>query len=184
MNKELGITQQQFGSLNSAALQTREGLTAVAGGAAAIAAGIAGVFVKGTQEFLAFDNAIRQSGVISGSLGTPQFEALRAEVERLGIATTKTPAQIAEMSISLSRAGFTAEETAVALGGIVQASEATGENLQTVGDIIAKTVRSFGKDIGETQLVADQLVATANSTNTSISGLGESLTFGISCQSQ
>jgi len=177
LNKELGITQQQFGSLNSAALQTREGLTAVAGGAAAIAAGIAGVFVKGTQEFLAFDNAIRQSGVISGSLGTPQFEALRAEVERLGIATTKTPAQIAEMSISLSRAGFTAEETSVALAGIVQASEATGENLEVVGDIISRTVRTFSKDIGETQDVADLLVQTANSTNTSVRSLGESLSY-------
>jgi len=177
LNQELGITKSQFDQINKSSGQTTDGLTAIAAGAGAIAAGIGGAFVKGTQEFLEFDNALRQSGVISGSLGNAQFDALRTEVERLGIATTKTPAQIAQMSISLSRAGFSAEQTKVALAGIVQASEATGESLETVGDIISKTLRAFGKDVSETQEVADLLVQTANSTNTSISGLGESLVY-------
>jgi TP901 family phage tail tape measure protein len=188
LNSELGITKNQFTQLDNAARNTTQGLTALAAGAAAVAGAISAAFIKGTQDFVAFDSAIRQSGVIGGSSGTPQLEALREEVERLGLATTKTPAAIAQMSVELSRAGFTAEETSAALEGIVRASEATGENLTTVGDIIAKTIRSSGIANEETgklvnltaadsQRVADLLVQTANATNSSVTGLGESLTY-------
>lgn len=185
LNRELGITRAQFDQLNIAAKQSNDGLQGIAASSGAVAAGIGAAFFKGTQDFIAFDSAIRQSGVIGQSLGTKEFEALRAEVERLGIVTSKSPAQIAQMSVSLSRAGFSAQETADSLLGIVRASEATGEDLESVGDIIAKTYRTFQKEFEKAgigtrqaaQLVSDSLVQTANATNTSVSGLGESLKY-------
>jgi TP901 family phage tail tape measure protein len=135
--------------------------------------------------FIEFERAIKQAGVISGSIGTEDFEALNEEVERLGIATSKTPQQIADTAVNLTRAGFSATETAGALEGVARASEATGESMEVTGDIIAKTYRTFqgsfeetGQSITESsQFIANALVQTANSTNTSISGLGESLSY-------
>lgn len=177
LKNELGLTATQFNQLNQAALTTTQGLQAISAASAAVGTAIAAAFAKGTQDFLAFDNALRQSGVIGGSLGTEEFQGLREEVERLGIVTSKTPQEIAAVTVSLSRAGFTAEETTNALEGIVRGSEASAESLETVGDIIAKTTRAFGLNTNETLRISDSLVAAANNTNTSINGLGESLKF-------
>jgi len=137
------------------------------------------------QGFIQFEAAIKQAGVISGSFGTPEFESLSDEVVRLGIVTSKTPQEIAATAVALSRAGFAAGETSGALEGIARASEATGESLETVGDIVAKTYRTFqgsfegaGLSINESsKFISNALVQTANSTNTSVAGLGESLTY-------
>lgn len=163
--------------LTKATASATDGLNAVGLAAGAVAATIGGVFAVGTAEFIKFDNAIKQSGVVSGTFGTPQISALRDEVERLGIVTSKSPAEVGEMSVALSRAGFSAEESAAALEGIVRASEATGSALLNVGDITAKTIRTFGLAADESGRVGDILVATANNTNTTVESIGESLAY-------
>ena len=151
-------------------------MLAFAGIAGGAGAAIAGVFGKGLGEFLALEGALTQASVASGA-SAEQLGALREEVDRLGIVTSKAPAEIAQVSVSLAKAGFTSKETTAALEGITRASEATGESMQVVGDIIAKTVRTFGLAGDEARGVGDILVATANSTNTTVSGIGESLTY-------
>ena len=129
------------------------------------------------SSFIEFEGALRQAGAISGSLGTQEFQGLSDEIERLGIVTSKTPQEIANTAVSLAKAGFSAGELTQAMEGITRASEATGESLELVGDIIAKTLRAYGLEAAETQKVANVLVQTANSTNTSVAGLGESLKY-------
>ena len=139
--------------------------------------GVGDVIGGSISSFVEFQGALQQAGAISQSIGTPQFEALGNEIERLGIVTSKTPIEIAKTAVELTRAGFSATETADALEGIARASEATGESLATVGDIVAKTLRAYGLQASQSLEVANTLVATANATNTSVSGLGESLKF-------
>lgn len=127
--------------------------------------------------FIEFERAIKQAGVVSGSIGTAEFEALNEEIERLGIVTSKTPVEIASTAVALSRAGFRAEETTAAMEGIARASEASGESLEVVGDIIAKTTRAFGLAAQDSQFLANALVSTANNTNTTVAGLGESFNY-------
>ncbi|MEM9451392.1 MAG: phage tail tape measure protein, partial [Cyanobacteria bacterium P01_E01_bin.6] len=191
LNKELGISRQQFLALDKAVStqaqrlkelerQQRiatEGYQNLAIASGAVATAIGAVFTQGTRSFIEFSGALRQVGAISQSTGTEAFEELSDEIERLGIVTSKTPAEIAKTSVSLARAGFSAEEVKDALEGVVRASEATGESLETVGDIIAKTLRTFSLAASESDRVADALVATANNTNTTVSSLGESLAF-------
>lgn len=161
---------------NQLGTSARAGLGFLAAGAAAAASAVGSLFTEGVRQFVEFDGAVRQAGVISGGTAE-QVEVLRKEITRLGIVTSKTPAEIARTSVNLARAGFTAEEVATSLEGIVRASEATGESLEVVGDIIGKTIRAFGLTARQSGEVADLLVQTANRTNTSIQGLGESLKF-------
>ncbi|MEM8602626.1 MAG: phage tail tape measure protein, partial [Cyanobacteria bacterium P01_H01_bin.121] len=130
----------------------------------------------GITQFVELDNALKQVRVISGAT-EEDLAALRQEVERLGIATSKAPSEIAEASVAFARAGFSAQQTTEALEGIVRASEATGESLQTVGDITAKTIRTFGLAASQSEAVANILVTTASSTNTTVNSIGESLAF-------
>jgi TP901 family phage tail tape measure protein len=139
--------------------------------------GVGNVIGGSISSFVEFQGALQQAGAISQSIGTPQFEALGNEIERLGIVTSKTPIEIAKTAVELTRAGFSATETADALEGIARASEATGESLATVGDIVAKTLRAYGLQASQSLEVANTLVATANATNTSVSGLGESFKY-------
>jgi TP901 family phage tail tape measure protein len=176
LNKELGISRTQFLAIDRAAGVTTRGLTTIGTAATAAAAAIGGLFVAGGRSFIAFDSAIRQSAAIAGASGE-EIGILRDEVTRLGIETSKAPAEIAQTSVSLSRAGFAANETADALGGVVAASEATGESLQITGDIISRTLRTFQLTADESTRVGDALVATANNTNTTVASIGESLSF-------
>lgn len=129
------------------------------------------------SSFIEFEGALRQAGAISGSLGTQEFQNLSDEIDRLGIVTSKTPQEIANTAVSLAKAGFSAGELTQAMEGITRASEATGESLELVGDIIAKTLRMFSLEASETSRVANVLVQTANSSNTSVAGLGDSLRY-------
>jgi TP901 family phage tail tape measure protein len=128
------------------------------------------------ESFRGFDAAVRQSGVISGA-SEEQLASLRGEIERLGIVTSKSPEEIGQVSVALSRAGFTATEQVAALEGIARASEATGESVLAAGDIIGKTIRTFGLSADEAGTVGDILTATANNTNSSILTLGESFQY-------
>lgn len=184
LGKEVGLTEQQFKVLDNSLDQISEGVTDVEGGIEdlAITAGAAGaamgaIFAQATQTFLDFDNALRQTGVITGSVGTEELAALREEITRLGIETSKTPGEIAALTIQLSRAGFTVKEQTDALEGLVRASEASGDGLEEVGTVIGQAVRIYKLSASETGRVADQLVATANNTNTSILQLGEALSY-------
>lgn len=183
LNKELGVTQKQFQTLTKesavfakSASEVNEQMQSVGIAAGAVAAGVGGVFAKGTQDFLEFDNALRQSRVILGE-SEAGVAGLRAEVERLGIVTSKTPKEVAELTIQLARAGFTAQEQTEALEGIARASEAAGDSLSVVGEVIGQTIRVFGLQASESQDVADRLVAAANNTNTSVAELGEALSY-------
>ena len=176
LRSELLASGQNVKRFDDNLKETKANLLAFAGVAGGAGAAIAGIFGKGTQEFLAFEGGIKQAGVVGGA-SAEQLGVLRDEVERLGIVTSKAPAEIAQTSVSLSRAGFTAEETTAALEGVTRASEATGESLGTVGDIVSKTVRTFGLAADQAGEVGDILVATANNTNTTVSSIGESLSY-------
>lgn len=141
---------------------------------------LAGAVGGSVDTFRRFDETMVQVGVVSQTTGTQALATLRDEVERLGANTSKSATEVATMTVSLSRAGFSAEESAAALEGIVRASEATGSSLEAVGDIGAKTIRTFagmGYEASDMNKVMDLFVSTANNSNTQIEGLGESMAY-------
>ena len=137
---------------------------------------IAGVPRAAIQSFRDLDDSIRQTQVITQA-SEEDIASLRAEVERLGIVTSATPGQIGELSVALSRAGFSAQEQTQAFEGIIRAAEATGASLGNVGELVGTTIRTFGLAASDSEKVADILVSATNSTNTSIESLTESLKF-------
>lgn len=139
--------------------------------------GLLGIPARLTQEFLEFDRALNQASVISGAAATPEFAALTEEIERLGIVTSATPAQLAEAATALSRAGFSAEQTAQALEGVVRGAEASGSGILETGDIVARALRAFNIPAEQSLALTNAFVATANSTNTTLNSLGESFNF-------
>lgn len=177
LSREMGVTRQQFDSLNGAAAKSQQALQGIGLAAGAIAAGLGAVGVKALQTFASFDGAIRQFGVVTQSTGTAALAELRGEVERLSKATTKTPQEIAAVAVELGKAGFTAEQVKVALAGVVQSSEATGEGLARTGEVIGSTLTQFGLAADQSQKVADLLTTASNVSAAGTNDLGEALSY-------
>jgi TP901 family phage tail tape measure protein len=102
---------------------------------------------------------------------------LRREIETLGPELGKLPSELANVAIELTRAGFSADQTAKLLRGVGYTSQATGEDLSIAGDIVRNTIKQFQVGTEDYNKVADILVAGANKTSAGVATLGESLSY-------
>ena len=127
------------------------------------------------QDFAALDTELRLAAAAGGEEGG--YERLARIVDQVGIEAAGTTLEVAQMATSLSRAGFSVQEISEVLPGVVRGAEATGTAFQNMADIVGATLRGFALDVRETDRVIDVLVNTANASNASIEGLGE--TFKI-----
>jgi TP901 family phage tail tape measure protein len=183
LTQELGLSKSQFEAVSKAAATTQAGLAAVAAIAGGAAAGIGAIAGNGIKEFLEFDSTLRTFGVVSEASAT-QVAGVREEVERLGTSTTKTPKEVAVLGVELAKAGFKAEQTRDALGGIVLASQATGEDLQRTGEVVGNVINQFGLAAKDSANIADLLVATSNASASGVNDIGEALSYAGTAAAQ
>jgi hypothetical protein len=135
------------------------------------AAGSALGSVKGlVNGFLELDGELRLASAAAGEQGG--YERLAGIVNKVGVEAAGTTKQVAELSTSLIRAGFSVSEVEGALPGVVRGAEATGTSFEAFGNIVGNTLRGFGLEVAETSRVVDVLTNTANSSNASVEGLG------------
>lgn len=183
LNREFGITEKQFDTLNKTSVSVRDGMAGIAAAAGAVAASLGTIGTKGVQEFSQFDAQLRKIGVI-GEASAAQVASIRSEIERLGTSTLKTPEEIAQLSIELAKIGFNADEVKDALGGIVLSSQATGEGLARTGQVIGNIVNQFSGNANQLKLtakdttaIADLITTTSNKTAAGTNDLGEALAY-------
>jgi len=155
----------------------KEGFQALGLAAAGAVTALGAIAVKGVKEFADFDKSIRTFGVVTESTGTGGLAKLRSEIERLSAATTKSPQEIAAVSVELGKAGFSAEKTKQALAGVVQSSEATGEGLARTGEVIGTTLNQFGLSADNSIKIADLLTQASNASAAGTNDLGEALSY-------
>lgn len=169
-----------FDRLKARGAKLRAGMSKMSSGLSTFAMA-AGVLVTGLG-FMASKAANfeqQMSAVRSVMQGATQSEmtALTAEIKRLGATTSKSATEAAEGAEFLARAGFSAEESIAALGGVISAAEADGLDLASATNIVANSVRAFGLEAGEATKVADVLALTSARTNTNMTQLGEGLKY-------
>jgi TP901 family phage tail tape measure protein len=102
---------------------------------------------------------------------------LRKEIETLAPAVGKLPSELADVAIELTRAGYSAKDSASLLKGVANAANGTGEELLTVGKIIRTTISEFKVGAQDYGKVSDILVKGANATEAGIGSLGEALKY-------
>jgi TP901 family phage tail tape measure protein len=176
LTQELGLSVDQFEAVRKVSLATREGLVGIAGVAGGVAAALGAISNRSLQVFTEFDSVIRTFGVISEGTAA-QVGVVRDEIERLGTTTTKAPKEVANLAVELSKAGFTSEQVKDSLGGIVLASQATGEGLERTGEVVGNVINQFGLAATDSNRIADLLVATSNKSAAGTNDLGEALAY-------
>ena len=145
---------------------------------ATLVAGIGiGRAVKGTISTAAnYDRELRKAAAVEGK--GANFGQISRSVEQTAAVAAGTPQQVAELSTTLARAGFSADEIQDSLKGVVKASEAVGVSFSDMGSVASNNIRAFGLETSQTGALMDILVATANNSNQNVLDLGEALKVG------
>jgi len=137
---------------------------------------ISGAIGGAVGRFVDIDAALRQTASISGAT-EDEFLALQDAVIGLAKDTKFTTGELAEASIGLARAGFSAQEVQEALPGIAEGAAAAGQGMEQMSDTVIGAMGGFQKSTDETTAVVDVLTATANGSNQSVTDLGEALKY-------
>lgn len=146
----------------------------VAGAAMAAPVGLA------VRQFASFDDAIRATAAVTGSLGADgaaAFQMLNDKARDLGATTSFTAIEVANLMTELGRAGFKPDEINAMTGAVLDLSRATGTNATRSAGIMAASLRQFELGAGDAARVADILTYTANNTFNTVDSLGESLKY-------
>lgn len=119
------------------------------------------------------------SGVEATSGATKeQTEALTEAAKYMGATTSYTASECAEALQTQALAGWTVEEMLNGLPAVVQLAAASQEDLNTMTGIVSDSLNAFGLSGSEAVTrFADVLAKTATSSNTTVSMLGESLSY-------
>ena len=170
-------------ALTNGLQQARQRLTdfgnaANAMGRTMIAMGIAaggGMALAGRQ-FIAFDDQMRTVKAVSQST-EEEFRKLTATAKHLGATTSFTAVEVAQLMTELGRAGFSAAQVDKMTAAVLDLSRASGTDAATSAGIMAATIRQFGLAATDAVRVADALTNAANKSFSSVTGLGESLSY-------
>lgn len=143
-------------------------------GIAALAKGVsaAGNFAKDSvKDYSVFENTLKQVQIIAG--GTQEDMDLLGETAiKVGGNTSKGAQEMADAMVDFAKLGFTAQETAEAMTGIVYAAEASGSSVSEAAGIVASALNTWNLDAGEAERVADIMAKTANETAADMTDLG------------
>lgn len=162
------------GKIGSFAKKAVKGFTAVATAGAVLVGGIG--IGSSMSTFMDFEAGL--SGVQAVSQATAEeMRLLKDEAKRLGAETEWSAVQVTEAEQLLAQAGFSVQENISALPGLLSLASAGGVELSEATDIAAGTLRAFGLEADQAGHLADVLAVAASSTNSDITGLGESMKY-------
>lgn len=131
---------------------------------------------QGIQLLADFSQQLSTIQAVTGATGA-EFEQLSQRAQELGTTTRFSASQAAEAMVLLARAGFETDEVFESVQDTLQLAQAGGLGLAEAANIAAGSLRGFQLEAGEIGRVVDVLAAGANSANTSVSQLGQALTF-------
>lgn len=118
-----------------------------------------------------FDAGMSQVQAVTGATAK-EYKTLRDEALRLGADTTKSASGVAEGQLELAKAGFGVMETMKAMPGVISASEASGESMAVVTDVMTTAISGFGLEAQKSGHIADVLAQIANATKADVNDLG------------
>lgn len=124
-----------------------------------------------------FEKAMAGLGARTQTLGTKDFESLRTKAEELGRDTLFSTQQAVEGMDNLAFAGLNAEQIIATIGPTMDLATAGQIDLARAADIATNIMAGMGLESSETQRTMDVLALTANSANTNIGLLGETMKF-------
>lgn len=135
-----------------------------------------GVATAGLKVATDFEKSMSGVRAITGATGK-DFEALEQTAVELGATTAFSANEVANAMTEMAKAGWSTSQIIDGMAGVLDATAASGENLETVATIVADSITGFGLAAKDSGRVADLLTQAANSGTIGIYELGESFKY-------
>lgn len=119
-----------------------------------------------------FDSAMSEVSAISGATGK-DLQMLRDTAKEFGSTTMFSASEAADALRYMSLAGWDANTSASALGGVLDLAAASGMGLGAASDMVTDYLSAFGMEAEKSGYFADLLAYSQANANTSAEGLGE-----------
>ena len=133
-------------------------------------------FKSATRIGAEFEQNIKNLSVIAGATGG-KLKQLEQAALKLGGSTKFTASQVAELQISFSKLGFTADEILNVTEGTLNLATAFGLDLGQSASVAGATLRAFGLDASETTRLTDVMATSFASTALDMEKFSNSMSF-------
>lgn len=119
-----------------------------------------------------FTSTMSEVSAISGATGE-DFEKLEACAREYGATTVFSASNAAEALKYMSLAGWDADQSTSALGGVLNLAAASGMELGAASDMVTDYLSAFSMEAGDAAYFADLLSYAQSHSNTTAEALGE-----------
>lgn len=119
-----------------------------------------------------FTSTMSEVSAISGATGE-DFEKLEACAREYGATTVFSASNAAEALKYMSLAGWDADQSTSALGGVLNLAAASGMELGAASDMVTDYLSAFAMEAGDAAYFADLLSYAQSRSNTTAEALGE-----------
>lgn len=119
-----------------------------------------------------FTSTMSEVSAISGATGE-DFEKLEACAREYGATTVFSASNAAEALKYMSLAGWNADQSTSALGGVLNLAAASGMELGAASDMVTDYLSAFAMEAGDAAYFADLLSYAQSHSNTTAEALGE-----------
>ena len=121
---------------------------------------------------MSFDSAMSNVAALSGATGE-DLEMLTETARQFGATTQFSASEAADALGYMALAGWNANESAAALGGVLDLAAASGMGLAQASDMVTDYLSAFGMSAEQSAEFADLLAYAQANSNTSAEQLGE-----------
>lgn len=175
LSKELNKlenAQKRISAIKSFGSETWNRTKAVAGMALATGGAVAtAAFAKSINTAADFEAQMAKVGA-KAEATKAEMQALSQSAIKLGASSSLSSSEVAIGMDELAAKGMNARQIIEAMPGLIAATEASGENLEVVSDVVTSALNSFGMEAKESSKVADIIAMTANKSAASVLDLG------------
>ena len=119
-----------------------------------------------------FDASMSNVAALSGATGD-ELQMLRDTAKEFGASTQFSASQAADALGYMALAGWDAEQSASALGGVLDLAAASGMGLAEASDMVTDYMSAFNMEADQSSYFADMLAYAQANANTTAQGLGE-----------
>jgi TP901 family phage tail tape measure protein len=176
LNK-LENAQKRVNAIKSFGTETMNRTKAVAGIALATGGAVAtAAFAKSISTAADFEAQMAKVGAKAEATNA-EMQSLSKTALKLGASSSLSASEVAIGMDELAAKGMNARQIIEAMPGLIAASEASGESLEVVSNVVTSALNSFGMQAKEASKVADIIAMSANKSAADVLDLGYSFKY-------
>jgi len=141
-----------------------------------VTAPIAALGAVSFSVFKGFEAEMSKVQAVSGATAE-EFAALSKNAKDLGASTMFSAREVASLQTEFAKLGFTATEITKVTGATLALAQASGTDLARAAEVAGSTLRAFGMDASQTNVVTDVMAKSFSSSALDMETFAESMKY-------